>query len=403
MEARLGLVARCVAAGEFREVCRRLPQHPHCCPAITQRAIVLNLLGDERTDELGAAFDSDTLTTESISLPLLRQLNQLFVSEGQDDVEVPEKAAKADGAAPLESLTVRQQLSTLASEEGEAEEAEGAPLPRWSMRRSDAVRPPRSSTVSLSEQALGDHLPRWSMLRSNAVRLPRFSAISQWGGSDRSHPTFARPSAPALSGDALASPELRRHSSRAFRRPDTLPGEGRLAGALRAAQQWVAHALGEQGAAARSTLFNMLYANEREMLIGSLLHWAKHDRACVVPEPQPGQTRWRTEEEWTALRAAGLHLGARDTVERAAFYRLNLIFGGYATHAWYWNLVDNLEKLFLCSVILFIAPRSPVQVIVASMFAFVTLVVTIEAKPYSESANNQLLALVRLVVTSLQR
>ena len=50
-------------------------------------------------------------------------------------------------------------------------------------------------------------------------------------------------------------------------------------------------------------------------------------------------------------------------------------------------------KLFLTSLVAFIAPRTVVQVIVACLFAFGMLLLTIHVKPYRERANNQLVAL----------
>jgi hypothetical protein len=61
--------------------------------------------------------------------------------------------------------------------------------------------------------------------------------------------------------------------------------------------------------------------------------------------------------------------------------------------AWYWESVDLGQKLFLTSLIAFIAPHSAVQVIVAAMFAFVMLLLAVQVKPYRDRPNNQLLAL----------
>jgi hypothetical protein len=55
--------------------------------------------------------------------------------------------------------------------------------------------------------------------------------------------------------------------------------------------------------------------------------------------------------------------------------------------------VDLFQKLFLCSIIAFIAPHTSVQVIVAAMFSFGYVLLTIQVKPFREPAYNQLVAL----------
>jgi hypothetical protein len=76
--------------------------------------------------------------------------------------------------------------------------------------------------------------------------------------------------------------------------------------------------------------------------------------------------RWRTQYEWAALRLQGAQLGERDTTERAAFYKYRFLFASYAVHAWFWEAIDLFHKLFLTSLISFVAPRSSTQVIGAS-------------------------------------
>ncbi len=51
------------------------------------------------------------------------------------------------------------------------------------------------------------------------------------------------------------------------------------------------------------------------------------------------------------------------------------------------------DQLFLTSLIAFIAPHSSTQVIVACMFAFGMLLLTISVRPYKEPANNLLATL----------
>ena len=91
----------------------------------------------------------------------------------------------------------------------------------------------------------------------------------------------------------------------------------------------------------RRTLSTLLFSNERALLLGALLEWAKHDKQSFVAPPSDNMLRWRTSYEWAALRASGASLGERDTTERAAFYKLNFVFASYAVHAWYWCVLAS--------------------------------------------------------------
>jgi hypothetical protein len=87
----------------------------------------------------------------------------------------------------------------------------------------------------------------------------------------------------------------------------------------------------------RRALSVMLYhGNEHDFLLGALLDWARHDKHSLVSEPRSTQMHWRSVYEWTALRKAGVPLGAHDIAERAAFFNYQLIFANYSVHAWYW-------------------------------------------------------------------
>ena len=143
----------------------------------------------------------------------------------------------------------------------------------------------------------------------------------------------------------------------------------------------------------RRAMSTMMYRDEREKLTGALIEWALHDMHSSVLRPVNNMMRWRTMHEWDALRAAGVPLGDHDAAERAAFHKFRFLYADYAVHAWWWEAVDVTNKLFLCSVIAFVAPRTAVQVIVASMFAFCMVLVTTQVKPFREASNNALIAL----------
>jgi hypothetical protein len=144
---------------------------------------------------------------------------------------------------------------------------------------------------------------------------------------------------------------------------------------------------------ARTRLSGMLWSDERQLLLGTLLAWAKLDEGSLVAEPQDNQLRWRTQHEWDALRADRARLGDNDVLEQRAFQSLSFLFSSYACRSYWWESVDLLQKLFLTSVLTFIAPRSSVQIIAACLFAFAMLLATLQVKPYRSASGNQLAAL----------
>ena len=113
----------------------------------------------------------------------------------------------------------------------------------------------------------------------------------------------------------------------------------------------------------RRAMSSMIYKDEREKLTGALIEWAVHDMNSSVLRPHSSMVRWRTMHEWDALRAAGVHLGERDATERGALQKFRFLFADYAVYAWWWEAVDVLQKLFLTSLIAFVAPRTAVQVV----------------------------------------
>ena len=113
----------------------------------------------------------------------------------------------------------------------------------------------------------------------------------------------------------------------------------------------------------RRAMSSMIYRDEREKLIGALIEWAVHDMNSSVLRPHSSMVRWRTLHEWDALRAAGVRLGERDATERGALQKFRFLFADYAVYAWWWEAVDVLQKLFLTSLIAFVAPRTAVQVV----------------------------------------
>jgi hypothetical protein len=373
--------------------------------SIAQRALILGV----HTDLL---FDPDTVTLESISLEHLKLLHRLFV-HSLDGI-VDEVALKEASAHPS----------------------------RRSLAGSDAPPPPPPAAMAVTERSLADTLRgQLSLLRVTSMKaaaeeherqeaaegaaaaapLPAASRRGSLDGDGEivTHhaPNVGRASAEALGGDARASgldarasgttsttPGRRTAGSGGGRRsslrrsastvvdPATLPKNRLLATFVKVRVQ-VAIIAALKNRELRKTFSTLFYSNERELLLLQLLEWAKHDKSTLVAEPRDNQLRWRTQYEWDALRAEGAKLGARDTAERAAFFKYRFLFADYAVHAWFWEAIDMAQKLFLTSIIAFIAPRTAVQVIVACLFAFGMVLFTIQVKPYRERANNQLVSL----------
>jgi hypothetical protein len=270
------------------------------------------------------------MATQSISMDHLHALHQLFVAAA------PEPQAKEELAPTAESshaaLTVRQLLHAVhaaaPADDDDVEAREGHASPRL------LAQPTTTSALLLQAAA-------------SALPLPLSTAP-----------------VPGLSRRASM-----RSSMRSVSEPP--PPDNRFLAVLFHVRQRlgrVAHATQLQAKTMRRTLSAVLYTNERELLLGALLEWAKHDKHALVAPPSNNMLRWRTQHEWQALRASGVSLGERDTTERAAFYKFSFVFASYSVHAWYWESVDLFQKLFLTAIISFIAPHTAVQVIIACMF-----------------------------------
>jgi hypothetical protein len=162
-----------------------------------------------------------------------------------------------------------------------------------------------------------------------------------------------------------ATPSARSNAT-SRRKPDTppvpLPSNPVLAVFARL-QRKVAHVTKLHSNTVRKTLSSYFYADERARLLTELLDWAKRDKTSLVAEPRSNALRWRTEHEWVQLQLDGVPLSSLDTAERAAFYRYSFLFSSYAVRSWYYETVDLGHKLFLTSIIAFIAPHTSVQVI----------------------------------------
>jgi hypothetical protein len=321
--------------------------------------------------------EADTLTTECVTLEQLRVLHTFFIE------------AEPRPVAPLKRVvTIR----------------EPEPQPEPASAGDDAAADPPAPLLLMPSS------PRMASLggsRTMSVRMPSLAVAHV-------------PDHPLPPGGARGDPVARARIW--LRRLRT--GAAKLA---RASTR-----------VARTRLSGMLWSSERDLLLGALLAWAKLDEGSLVSEPQDNHLRWRTQHEWDALRDDRARLGEHDVREMRAFQRLSFLFSSYACRAWWWESIDLLQKLFLTSVLTFIAPRTSVQIIAACLFAFASacvsacrtlpavnacmsmsdthfcpapacavLLAVLQIKPYRSASGNQLAALsqinVRACATALRR
>jgi hypothetical protein len=335
--------------------------------SIVQRAILMGV-------QVPGVVDSDNLTTESVTVEGLQVLHKLFVGS-QVTLGPPQqtqtqtllgtrRAVNRTGSTlsvSADGLTVRQLLNAVHASAGPAQEP----------AQHDAGR----AGVEVERRPRLLSMPRHSI----ALEVPQQShhALSSLSGATRS--TFSR------------------HASTAslHRSAAALPANAWLAALLRG--WWrLAELVHLRARSLRRVLTIILYGSEHDLLLGGLLEWARHDKQSLVSEPRSNLMRWRTQYEWQALRAGGVPLSEHDITERAAYFKYQFLFSSYSVHAWYWESIDLFQKLFLTSLIAFVAPHTAVQVIVACLFSFVLVLFTIQIKPYRERANNQLVALAQI-------
>ena len=139
--------------------------------------------------------------------------------------------------------------------------------------------------------------------------------------------------------------------------------------------------------------------DEHSLLVMQILHWAKHSASAHVYEPREVQMRWRTHHDWKRLlKSVGAvdELREFDKMELDAFRTVAFLFANYSHHAWYWEVVDAMEKLFLTSLIAFVVPRTIVQIVAALLFSFAMLLITMHVRPYKRESVNHLAVLSRV-------
>ena len=209
-------------------------------------------------------------------------------------------------------------------------------------------------------------------------------------------PTATRAPAPAPAPAPVGGARPRRVLSRLLGRVLPRGRRALIEAATTRALKW-AQALPRK---TKGTLRQLLWRNERELLLRQLLGWARMDESGAVPEPRDNQLRWRTPHEWEALAADNATLGPQDAAERDAFRLFRFLFVGFAPRAWWWESIDLMQKLFFTSITPFIAPGSSVQIIVAALVALAMLLLTLHVQPYTDQASNELAALSQIKCVS---
>ena len=85
---------------------------------------------------------------------------------------------------------------------------------------------------------------------------------------------------------------------------------------------------------------------------------------------------------------AGVRCAELVAVVETARREVSFLFAAYRTNAWHWEVVELVRKLALTSILALIAPGSAGQVVVGLLLAFVTLIATMQVRPYAHDTLN---------------
>lgn len=126
------------------------------------------------------------------------------------------------------------------------------------------------------------------------------------------------------------------------------------------------------------------------------MHWARYSAEGTVSSP--ALLGWLGAEEWRRLLAhkEPSQLSAKEMQEWQAFNSISFLYSDYTFSAWYWEVWDLIEKLFLTSLVVFIEPRTLIQTLSALLFSFASLLVIIHTRPFRNDAINHLAVLARV-------
>ena len=80
----------------------------------------------------------------------------------------------------------------------------------------------------------------------------------------------------------------------------------------------------------------------------------------------------------------------KDQMEDAdVIAKIGFLFTGYAAHFWLGELVEMTRKMFMSGIVMFVAPGSVMQVIVATAFCAIFLMVQVTCNPFEEPTENK--------------
>ena len=350
--------------------------------ALAHRAIVMG-------HKPPAHFDPETVTTDSISLEHLRMLHRLFVSPERKQTVAALKQEQL-GAVLTQRLAAlegsRHRSSMGAPLTVDVTLVDHAPVDYIRANGSTSTAKGHGSVNGFGRGSANSNGHDSAHGGSESLAVPHSATVRQM--LHNAAMAAEDDEAPLSPRSGLTSPTSRRTSTRlprsgsertlspaAISRRNSLQNLAALrqstehlvrprhpfVALLYDVQQALVRATQARFKSMRRTMSSILYTSERDQLLSALLDWAKHDKQNEVSEPRNNLTRWRTAHEWKALRAGGAKLGLHDTTERAAFAKFSFVFADYAVHAWWWEVIDVAQKLFLTSVIAFIAPRTSLQ------------------------------------------
>ncbi|KAK3281532.1 hypothetical protein CYMTET_10676, partial [Cymbomonas tetramitiformis] len=114
-------------------------------------------------------------------------------------------------------------------------------------------------------------------------------------------------------------------------------------------------------------------AEMRNKLVADLAWFAKSS-GCVADE----------ELSWDDLPDdESLHT-TTDDIQARGIEMCGLLYAGYHVGAWHWEFVELLRKLILTSLIIFIDPGGPLQIICALLVVFLVLVMNLKSSPFMD-------------------
>ena len=76
--------------------------------------------------------------------------------------------------------------------------------------------------------------------------------------------------------------------------------------------------------------------------------------------------------------------------EKQALDKAGFLFADYHIGCWYWEVYDLCRKLVLSSVIIFVEPGKPSQILIGIIISFATLLLTVKMDPYIDGDINSL-------------